>query len=554
MSGRKLQEAVLMMIPEAWQQHGSMDEQKRAFYEYNSCLMEPWDGPASIAFTDGTYIGAVLDRNGLRPSRYYITDDDKCIMASEVGVVPVDPATVVAKGRLQPGRIFLIDFEAGRMVPDEEIKMDLAKRRPYAEWLANQRLELAELPAANDVGGFDPDTLMARMQALGYTTETMQFMLLPLVKELRDPLGSMGNDAALAVMSDKPRMLYDYFKQRFAQVTNPAIDSIREEVIMALECYVGPEQNLLEATEQHAHRLRIPHPILSNQEMASVKSMDYRGWRSKTIDITFERETGSEGLLAALDRICEQASQAIEDGYSVAVLSDREVGPDRVAISALLAVGAVHHHLVKQESRTQIGLLVETAEAREVHHHCLLVGYGADGINPYLAFESLWNAKRESYLDGVAHINSDDDIVTAYRKGVGKGMLKVMAKMGISTLQSYKGAQIFEAVGLAGDVVDRCFVGTASRVQGAGFDVLADEMQRRHEIGFPPGDTVSCQCCQTREIFTGDAVATRTCGTPTRWHRCRWQCAQTAKTRTGSFRSRQRRKRPCKQSSWTFGA
>ncbi len=491
MSGRKLQEAVLMMIPEAWQQHGSMDEQKRAFYEYNSCLMEPWDGPASIAFTDGTYIGAVLDRNGLRPSRYYITDDDKCIMASEVGVVPVDPATVVAKGRLQPGRIFLIDFEAGRMVPDEEIKMDLANRKPYAEWLANQRLELADLPAANDVGGFDPDTLMARMQALGYTTETMQFMLLPLVKELRDPLGSMGNDAALAVMSDKPRMLYDYFKQRFAQVTNPAIDSIREEVIMALECYVGPERNLLEATEEHAHRLRVPHPILSNQEMASVKSMDYRGWRTKTIDITFERGTGSQGLLEALDRICDRASEAIKQGYSVAVLSDREVGPDRVAISALLAVGAVHHHLVKQESRTQIGLLVETAEAREVHHHCLLVGYGADGINPYLAFESLWNAKRESYLDGVAHINSDDDIVTAYRKGVGKGMLKVMAKMGISTLQSYKGAQIFEAVGLASDVVERCFAGTASRVQGAGFDVLADEMQRRHEIGFPPGDAVS---------------------------------------------------------------
>ncbi|MEM7405394.1 MAG: glutamate synthase large subunit [Pseudomonadota bacterium] len=491
MSGRKLQEAVLMMIPEAWQQHRGMSPEKRAFYEFNSCMMEPWDGPASIAFTDGTYIGAVLDRNGLRPSRYYVTDDDKCIMASEVGVVPVDPATVVQKGRLQPGRIFLIDFEAGRMVPDEEIKMDLARRQPYGEWLARQRIDLSDLPPSNDVGGFEPDTLIPRMQALGYTTETMQFMLLPLVMELRDPLGSMGNDSALAVISAKPRMLYDYFKQLFAQVTNPAIDSIREEVIMALECYVGPEHNLLTTTQEHAHRLRLPHPILSNAELAALKSMDHRGWRSRTVDITFESGSGRGGLLRALDRVCMEASQAIEEGYSLVVLSDRAVGPDRVAISALMAVGAVHHHLVETEARSRIGLIVETGEAREVHHHCLLVGYGVDGINPYLAFESIWDARRKHYLDGAAHIQSDDDVVTAYKKAVGKGIMKVMAKMGISTLQSYKGAQIFEAVGLASDVIDRCFRGTASRVQGASFEVLAEEMQRRHEIGFPPGDAVS---------------------------------------------------------------
>ena len=484
MAGRKLQEAVLMMIPEAWQQHGDMDAGKRAFYEYHSCLMEPWDGPASIAFTDGTYIGAVLDRNGLRPSRYLITDDGKCVMASETGVVQVPPERVVEKGRLQPGRIFLIDFDQGRMIPDAEIKAEWAKARPYGQWLANQRIDLAELPAAAPPPP-DKASLAARMNAFGYTVETMQIMLLPLVKELRDPLGSMGNDAALAVMSDKPRMLYDYFKQRFAQVTNPAIDSIREEVIMALECYCGPEQNLLETSEAHAHRLRIPHPILSNEELAAVKQLDYRGWRSALIDICFPAGTGEEGLSAALERICQQASQAVAAGYSLIVLSDRATGAEAVPISALLAVGAVHHHLVVQHERTRIGVIVETGEAREVHHHCLLVGYGADAINPYLAFEALWDARAKGALADAAHIKSDADLVAAYRKGVAKGMLKVMAKMGISTLQSYKGAQIFEAVGLADEVVERAFRGTASRVQGVGLKVLTEEMERRHRLGYP---------------------------------------------------------------------
>ena len=490
MTGRTLQEAVLMMIPEAWQQDDAMSAEKRAFYEYHSCLMEPWDGPASIAFTDGTYIGAVLDRNGLRPSRYYVTDDDLCIMASEVGVVDVDPAKVVAKGRLQPGRIFLIDFDGGRLIPDEEIKTEWAKRRPYGEWIARQRLELADLPA-HSAPGLNAATLLPRLQAFGYTAETMQFMLLPLATELRDPLGSMGNDSALAVMSDKPRMLYDYFKQLFAQVTNPAIDSIREEVVMALECYVGPERNLLDVTERHAHRLRVPQPILSNDELASIKAIDHRGWRSRTIDITFERDSGRDGLLRALDRICAEATQAITDGIHLLILSDRTMDAARVPISALAATGAVHHHLVRTTSRTRVGLVVETGEAREVHHHCLLAGFGADAINPYLAFEALWDALRNGYLADAEHIENDADVVDAYKKGVAKGMLKVMAKMGISTLQSYKGAQIFEAVGLADDVVERCFAGTASRVQGVGFDVLAEEMQRRHALGFPPQGVVS---------------------------------------------------------------
>ena len=484
MTGRKLQEAVLMMIPEAWQQHSGMDAAKRAFYEYHSCLMEPWDGPASIAFTDGTYIGAVLDRNGLRPSRYYITDDGRCIMASEVGVVQVAPQSVVEKGRLQPGRIFLIDFEQGRMIPDAEIKAEWAAARPYAAWLEKQRIELEELPPALPLAA-DPATLTARMNAFGYTVETMEIMLQPLVRELRDPLGSMGNDAALAVMSNKPRMLYDYFKQRFAQVTNPAIDSIREEVIMALECYCGPERNLLETTQGHAHRLRIPHPILSNEELAAIKHLDYRGWKTAAIDITYQAGSGAAGLTAALHRICAEAGQAIEQGYSLIVLSDRAVGPGRAPISALLAVGSVHHHLVETHARTRIGIIVETGEAREVHHHCLLTGYGADAVNPWLAFEALWDSLEKGYFDDAPHVATRADVVDAYRKGTAKGMLKVMAKMGISTLQSYKGAQIFEAVGLADDVIERAFKGTASRVQGVGLDILAEEMERRHALGYP---------------------------------------------------------------------
>ncbi|MFK7857391.1 MAG: glutamate synthase large subunit [Granulosicoccus sp.] len=487
MNGRSLHESIMMMIPEAWQHHTTMSDLKRDFYEYHSCLMEPWDGPASIAFTDGNYIGAVLDRNGLRPSRYYITSDDKCIMASEVGVVDVDPAKVVEKGRLQPGRMFLIDFKNGRMIPDNEIKTEIATQKPYGQWLKNQRIELEELPQAA-APGLDPDTLTKRMQAFGYTQETLQFMLKPMVTELRDPVGSMGNDAALAVMSTKPRMLYDYFKQRFAQVTNPAIDAIREEVIMALNCYIGPEGNVLEATEQHAHRLKIPHPILSNEEMSSLRTLDYRGWTSTVVDITFPKGSGKQGLVAALERVTSQATQAIADGHSLLILSDRGVNEERVPISSLLAVGTVHHHLNAQHERSRIGLVLETGEAREVHHHCLLVGFGVDAINPYLAYEALWDARANGQFDGIEHINDDNDIVQTYKKAAGKGMLKVMGKMGISTLQSYKGAQIFEIVGLAQDVVDLAFVGAASRVAGADLTVIAEEMQRRHQFGFPSRD------------------------------------------------------------------
>ncbi|KAF3983363.1 MAG: glutamate synthase large subunit [Methylococcales symbiont of Hymedesmia sp. n. MRB-2018] len=483
MSGRSLPEAVMMMVPEAWQNHETMPADKRAFYEFNSAMMEPWDGPASIVFSDGKYIGAVLDRNGLRPSRYYLTHDDHVIMASEVGVVAIEPEKVKFKGRLKPGRMFLVDFEKGVLIPDEELKSNFSKQRPYADWLRDQRIKLSELHPNKEAHGFDPETLLSRMQAFGFTTETMQFMLLPMLREKRDPLGSMGNDSALACLSDQPRMLYDYFKQLFAQVTNPSIDSIREEIIMSLECYIGPEANLLSTSPEHCHRLLIEHPILSNEQLAAIKYMDHRGWKTQTIDITWPKSEGKAGLSYALDRVCNEAEQAIANGFQLVVLSDRKISNDRIALPALLITGAVHHHLVSQFKRTQIGIVVETGEAREVHHHCLLIGFGADAINPYLAFESLCQARRDGLME--ADMTDDNAIVAGYRKAVAKGMLKVMAKMGISTLQSYKGAQIFEAVGIKDEVIDRCFTGTASRIQGVNFDVLATESMRRHEIGFP---------------------------------------------------------------------
>jgi|TARA_B100002003_G_C14153449_1_gene555007 glutamate synthase (NADPH/NADH) large chain len=484
MTGRTLQEAVMMMIPEAWQSDINMPQSKRDFYEYHSALMEPWDGPASIAFTDGHYIGAVLDRNGLRPSRYYLTHDDKVIMASEVGVLPVDPANVKTKGRLQPGKMFLVDFEKGRLIPDEELKGIFAAARPYGKWLQRQKLELSSLPLPDDLPEVDQQSLIPRMQSFGYTRETMEFMLLPLVTEARDPLGSMGNDTALACLSDSPKMIYDYFKQLFAQVTNPAIDSIREEVVMSLSCFIGPEKNLLEYSEEHAHRLSLDHPILTNSELSAIRQINQDGWNCQVIDITYEISTGLEGLRSALDRICREASEAIENGFSLIILSDRNLSAKRIAISSLVACGAVHHHLVGRHERTRIGIVLESGEAREVHQHCLLIGYGADAINPYLALDALAQARTDGLLVGPEY-DSTAKIDAAYKKGSAKGMLKVMAKMGISTLQSYKGAQIFEAVGLADEIIERCFKGTASRVQGVNFEVLETEMRRRHEIGYP---------------------------------------------------------------------
>ena len=402
-------------------------------------------------------------------------------MASEVGVLAVDPANVKHKGRLQPGRMFLVNFEEGRIVADEELKRDLATRRPYGEWLKKQQIHLSDLKVPSKLPGLDLPTLLGRLQAFGYTLETFQFMLLPLVTEKRDPVGSMGNDSALACLSDQPRLIYDYFKQLFAQVTNPAVDSIREEVIMSLQCSIGPEGNLLESTEAHAHRLKVDHPILSNEELGAIKEMEHAGWKTQTIDITWPKSEGKEGMVPALHRICAKAEKAIDEGFSLVILSDRAINQDRVPLSSLMACGAVHHHLIKKVKRTRIGIVLESGEAREVQHHCLLIGYGADAINPYLTFEALRQVCREGLLDKY----TDETIIAAYRKGVAKGMLKVMAKMGISTLQSYKGAQIFEAVGLGEDIIESCFTGTASRVQGVNLDVVATEAIRRHALGYP---------------------------------------------------------------------
>ncbi len=502
MSGRSLPEAVMMMIPEAWENHGSMSDAKRDFYAYHANLMEPWDGPACIGFTDGTVIGATLDRNGLRPSRYYVTDDDRVIMASEVGVVDVDPAKVVQKGRLQPGRMFLVDFEEGRIVGDEELKERFAAERPYGQWLRDSVLRLGDFASdsAAVVPTPDDDSRLALLKAFGYTSEHLHMLLLPMINagsKSKEALGSMGNDQAPAVLSDKPRLLYDYFKQLFAQVTNPPIDPLRETVIMSLETTVGPEGNVLGTTQDQCARLHLHQPVLTDAELAGLKaggSQDASaGWTSRTLDLTYDKPdlaglngkadgVAAAALTAAIQSLCDQATAAIDAGEKLIILSDRGVGPGRIAVPALLATGAVHHHLVRTSSRTRVGLIVETGEAREVHHFCTLAGYGADAVNPYLAYQALYSLRDTEVVDAEL---TDDEIVATYINSVGQGIRKVMSKMGISTLASYKGAQIFECLGLKTEVIDRCFAGTASRLQGVGFGVLAQEVSRRHALGYP---------------------------------------------------------------------
>ncbi len=485
LSGRTLPEAVMMMIPEAWQNHGAMEPAKKAFYKYHSAMMEPWDGPASIAFTDGRFIGAVLDRNGLRPSRFYVTNDDVVIMASEVGVIEVPEAQIRQKGRLQPGKMFLVNFEEGRIVDDNELKTKIAGQRPYADWIKAQEIKLSDLSSKVEPHGYDEATVDVRRRAFGYTYEHQEMVLKPMVETSQEALGSMGNDAPLAVLSEKPRLPYEYFKQLFAQVTNPPIDSIREEIVMSLESFIGPEKNLLSTTPEHAHRLLLPNPILTNEQMAALKHIDRKGWKTKILDATFAKAEGEAGLEKALDRLASEAEKALDEGYALLVLSDRAVSAERVPVSALLAVGTVHHHLIRLERRNQIGLLVESGEPREVHHFCLLTGYGADAVNPYLAFEVMWRMARDDFFDKPY---SDEEIVAHYLKAVAKGMRKVFGKMGISTLESYKGAQIFEAVGLDESVIRKSFAGTASRIKGAGYDVLGREALDRHRMGWPEGN------------------------------------------------------------------
>ncbi len=480
MTGRSLPHAILMMIPEPWQHHESMSPERRAFYEYHASLMEPWDGPASIAFTDGTVIGAVLDRNGLRPSRYYVTKDDLVVMASEVGVLDIPPENILVKERLHPGRIFLVDTAQGRIIDDEEIKAQLAAEQPYAEWLARHSVRLADLPA-RPAPPADHETVLNRQIAFGYTHEDLRLLLGPMATRGEEPVGSMGTDTALAVLSNRPRPLYDYFKQLFAQVTNPPLDQIREELVTAMESTVGPERNLLLPEPESCRQIVLDDPVLSNAELAKLKHVDAPGFKAITLPMLWDIAEGAAGLQAALAALERRASEAVADGYDILILSDRGVDRVRAAIPSLLATAAVHHHLVRRGERTRCGLVVETGDAREVHHMCLLIGYGAGAVNPWVAFETLDDMMRQGLLPGLDHAKA----VANYIKALNKGILKVMAKMGISTLQSYCGAQIFEAIGLERGFVQRYFTGTASRVEGLGLPVVAEEVRRWHERAYP---------------------------------------------------------------------
>src|SRR6266403_1782358 len=480
MNGRSLPHAILMMIPEPWQHHESMSPERRAFYDYHSSLMEPWDGPASIAFTDGTVIGAVLDRNGLRPSRYYVTRDDLVVMASEVGVLDIPPEKVLVKERLHPGRIFLVDTGKGRIVDDEEIKGELAGELPYGTWLRENSVSLDELPE-HPAPAPDHETVLQRQIAFGYTHEDLRILLLPMAKNGEEPVGSMGTDTALAVLSDRPRPLYDYFKQLFAQVTNPPLDQIREELVTSMESTVGPERNLLEPEPESCRQIVMKDPVITNEELATLAHVAERGFKAVTLAMLYPVSEGATGLERAIEALQRQASRAIADGHNVVILSDRGVSRAQAAIPSLLATAAVHHHLVRHGERTRCGLVVETGDAREVHHMCLLIGYGAGAVNPWVAFETLDDLIQEGVLAGLDRAKA----VKNYIKALNKGILKVMAKMGISTLQSYCGAQIFEAIGLHRDVVDTYFTGTASRVSGIGIDVIAEEVRLRHERAFP---------------------------------------------------------------------
>ena len=485
LAGRSLPHAMMMMIPEPWANHESMSAEKKAFYQYHSCLMEPWDGPASIGFTDGIQIGAVLDRNGLRPSRYYVTKDDLVIMASEVGVLDIAPDRILSKGRLQPGRMFLVDTAQGRIVADEEIKEGIAREHPYREWLDDNLIRLSDLPVPTDVPTTTHETVLQRQQAFGYTFEDLRILMAPMARTGMEAIGSMGTDTPLAVLSDKPQSLFNYFQQLFAQVTNPPIDCIREEIVTSAAMTIGTERNLLDPRPENCHLIALDSPILTNDDLARLRQINRPGFRPVTLPILFPAGAGAEGLVAAMDSLFAQADAAIEAGDNILILSDRGLDHDHAPVPALLACAGLHHHLILQGTRTRIGLVLESGEPREVHHFSLLVGYGVAAINPYLAFETIDDAIREDLLRGITPYDAKKN----YVKAVVKGIVKVISKMGISTIESYCGAQIFEAIGLHPSVIDRYFTRTASRIGGVGMDVLAREATVRHARAFPDRGT-----------------------------------------------------------------
>ncbi|KAM3961638.1 glutamate synthase [Aphomia sociella] len=488
---RTLPEAVMTMVPEAWQNDPTMPKEKRDYYQWASSAMEPWDGPALVSFTDGRYIGAVLDRNGLRPSRFYVTSENILVMASEVGVYDVDPEKVILKSRLKPGRMLLVDTEDKKIIQDVELKLKIASSRPHSDWLKEQitmediHKTVAELNCTALENGGETHTITGlndkRLSLFGYTIESINMLLLPMIQDKKEALGSMGNDAPLACLSQFQPLPYEYFKQLFAQVTNPPIDPFREKIVMSLLCPIGPAGNILQPSAQFVHRLFLPQPVLALPDLAALKRSRHRGWRTVVLDCTFDLADGPEGLEPALTRLAGEAYDAASGGCQLLVLSDRAAGPARVPVSSLLALGAVHHHLIETRQRMKVGIIVETAEAREVHHMCVLLGYGADAICPYLAFELAFTLRDDNLIDPTL---TNQDIYRAYQKSIETGLAKVMAKMGISTLQSYKSAQIFEAVGLNEDVIDKCFKGTQSRIGGVNFEILSKEIFDRHSLAY----------------------------------------------------------------------
>ncbi len=508
--GYSLGQAMMLMIPEAWADNPLMDAGRKAFYEYHAAVMEPWDGPAAVAFTDGRQIGATLDRNGLRPARYFVTDDDLVVMASEMGVLDIPQEKIVKKWRLQPGKMLLIDLEAGRIIDDEELKDSVSGAKPYQQWLDETQIHLTQLPPEVAAMGPDAITLRNAQIAFGYTKEDIEFFLKPMATDGKDPIGSMGRDTPPAVLSDRPKMLYDYFKERFAQVTNPPIDPIREETVMSLVSLIGPRPNLLDLDTGGAHkRLEVTHPILTNVDLERVQRIENHvddAFRTRKLSICYPASEGAAGMRDALERLCDRAIDTVRDGRNILILSDRRLGVDRIAIPALLATAAVHHHLIDAGLRTEVGLVVETGEARQVHDFCLLGGYGAEAINPYLAFDSI-----HTVIDELPDNPTLEEAEDRYINAITKGMLKVMSKMGISTFQSYCGAQIFDAVGLNSSFIGRYFTGTPTVIEGVGLDEIATETVRRHEAAF--GRTR----CRTAELDVGGDHAFRVQGEEHVW-------------------------------------
>jgi glutamate synthase domain-containing protein 2/glutamate synthase domain-containing protein 1/glutamate synthase domain-containing protein 3 len=481
LGGRSPAHAMSMLIPEAYQGRPDLPQEVRDFYAYHSSLIEPWDGPAAVAFTDGRVIGATLDRNGLRPGRWVVTKDGWVVLASETGVLEAGAERIVAKGRLRPGKLFLVDLERDRIVPDEEVKAELARRNPYGEWLRDRVVHIEDLPEKSPrVPRVEP--LRAKQLAFGWTEEDLRLILAPMARDAVEPTGSMGNDVALASLSDRRPPLFSYFKQLFAQVTNPAIDPIRESVVMSLTACIGPEINLLAETPDHCHQLVMSQPILRNSQLEKLRQVDHRVFEARTIDMTWPADQGEAGMERRIDEICQEASRLVARGVNIIILSDRNLGTERAAMPSLLAVAAVHHHLVREGTRLQIGLVVETGEAREIHHIATLIGYGAAAVNPYVMFESLYALHRAGRLpDGMGPEQAEMRVI----KAIGKGLLKVLSKMGISTVRSYTGAQIFEAVGVRKEIIDRHFAGTPSRVEGVGLDAVAREALDRHARAYP---------------------------------------------------------------------